>query len=289
MFGVININKPKGITSFGVVAKLRKLLNIKKIGHSGTLDPLASGVLPVFISKATRLIQYAKNNKSYKAFARLGIVTDSYDIEGNIINKTIAKYNSDEIKQILKAFEGEIMQIPPVFSAIKVDGKKLYEYARQGKTDIQIEPRKVKIDRIYDIELLEQEKDFPLLVFTLDCESGVYVRSIIHDLGQNLGTGAMMENLIRLKSTGLAIEDSVNLDDLTPANTADFILDPGSVVDLSELIIDEEQYDKTSKGQAFGAGAKFLEDEFIKLVYNDKLIGIAQVKNSLVYPKTVLI
>ena len=149
MFGVLNIYKPKGITSHDVVGIIRKKLNIKQVGHTGTLDPFAEGVLPVCIGKATRLIEYFDDDKEYLATIQFGSATDTYDIEGNIIKTGTKHVTLEQIRDALKNFEGEITQIPPIYSAIKVNGKKLYEYAREGK-EVSIEPRKITV---YNIEL----------------------------------------------------------------------------------------------------------------------------------------
>ena len=149
MFGFLSVYKPVGKTSHDVVAYFRKLLKIKKIGHTGTLDPFAEGVLPICICNSTRLIEYLPDDKAYLAFVEFGKATDSYDIEGNVIFQSDKKVAKEDVEQALKKFEGDIEQLPPIYSAIKVNGKKLYEYAREGKS-VEIKPRKVTI---YKIEL----------------------------------------------------------------------------------------------------------------------------------------
>ena len=155
LFGFLNVYKPEGITSHDVVAKLRRVTKIKQIGHTGTLDPFASGVLPVCIGKATRLIEFLNDDKEYIATVQFGKNTDTYDIEGNITSEFGTKVTRDEILSALKTFEGEISQMPPIYSAIKVNGKKLYDYAREGK-NVEIKPRNVKI---YKIELLDFDEN----------------------------------------------------------------------------------------------------------------------------------
>ena len=159
MFGVLNINKPKGITSHDVVAIVRKILGIKQIGHSGTLDPFAQGVLPLFIGKATKLIDYCDSDKEYLAEIQFGSSTDTYDIEGNIVSKSDKKIAKEDVQNALSFFEGEISQLPPIYSAIKVNGKKLYEYARNGE-DVVIKPRKVFIHDISLQSFNEQQQTF---------------------------------------------------------------------------------------------------------------------------------
>lgn len=147
MFGFLNVYKPVGMTSHDVVSKLRKLTNIKQIGHTGTLDPFAEGVLPVCIGKATRLIEFLEDDKEYLATVQFGVSTTTYDREGEVIYTSDKKLVSEDVKNALKAFEGEISQLPPIYSAIKVKGKKLYEYARSGQ-EVEIKPRKVTIENI---------------------------------------------------------------------------------------------------------------------------------------------
>ena len=155
MDGVVNVNKPKEMTSFDVVAILRKTLNTKKIGHTGTLDPDATGVLPICIGKATKLVELLTcDKKQYKAEVKLGITTDTQDISGKVLKQTSSAVSETELKEALKSFVGEIEQIPPMYSAVKVDGKKLYELAREGKT-VERKPRKIKI---YNIEILNFDK-----------------------------------------------------------------------------------------------------------------------------------
>ena len=286
MRGILNINKPKGITSFDVVAKLRKILNIKKIGHAGTLDPLATGVLPIFISNATRLIQFVPKIKSYRAYARLGIETETYDTEGEIISKKISNYNLEEIKNILRNFEGKYLQTPPIYSAISVNGKRLYEYARKNQ-EVEIPQKEVEIFKIEVVDFLA-EGDFPLLIFDINCASGVYVRSVIHDLGQKLKTGAMMENLIRTMSANLKIENSVNLDELRLENVSDYLIDPRQILDLEEILLNDINFDKIKKGQFISNISKNNSNNFVELVYNDNLVGVGLIENDLIKPKVIL-
>ena len=280
---LLNINKPEGITSFAVVSKIRKLLNVKQVGHAGTLDPIASGVLPVFVSKATRLIQYIPKTKSYRATMILGTRTNTFDKEGEIISKITPDVSKEEIVSILKTFEGEIDQVPPKFSAIKMNGKKLYEYARKNIDIGEIPSRKVKIDKLTFISQ-ENEK----VIFDIDCQSGVYVRSIINDLGEKLGCGAMMQELVRTKSANLMLQDSVKLDDLTPENIKNYFISPRSIIEFPEIILDENEMKKIEFGQYINKNIKTEDNKLFKLIYNGKLVGIAYSKDNLFYPKTVI-
>jgi len=157
-FGIINVNKPKGFTSHDVVAKLRKILRIKQIGHTGTLDPMATGVLPVCVGKATKIIQYLESSKAYRAFIKLGIKTDTYDMEGQILEKNPVILDIEGIKKYLESFRGEIIQTPPIYSAIHYKGKRLYEYARKNIEVTDIPTRKVTINSIELVEVLLSSK-----------------------------------------------------------------------------------------------------------------------------------
>ena len=212
MFGFINLNKPPGFTSHDCVAKLRKLLNTKKVGHGGTLDPAATGVLPVAIGKATRLLQFLPESKAYRARIRFGVTTTTDDLEGEVI-QTAAEVNLEpsQIINSLNNFIGAIDQIPPIYSAIKKDGKKLYELARKGE-QIELEPRKVTIARI-ELLKIDRTNGYEIEV-DIDCGAGTYIRSIARDLGEHLGVGGTLANLVRTKSCGMVLDDSVTFADI---------------------------------------------------------------------------
>ena len=211
MFGFINLNKPAGFTSHDCVAKLRKLLNTKKVGHGGTLDPAATGVLPVAIGKATRLLQFLPESKAYRARIRLGVTTTTDDLSGEVI-QTTAKVNleANQIINSLNNFSGTIEQVPPIYSAIKKDGKKLYELARKGE-QITVEPRTVKISKI---ELLNIDRSNDEIEVDINCGPGTYIRSIARDLGEQLGVGGTLASLIRTKSCGMVLNDSVTFEQI---------------------------------------------------------------------------
>lgn len=276
-FGILNINKPKGLTSHDVVARLRKILNMKQIGHTGTLDPIAQGVLPICVGKATRLIEYLPTGKGYRAFAKLGIKTNTYDLEGEILSNQPVKITSDEIKKTLKTFEGEIEQIPPKFSAIKLKGKKLYEYARKGE-EVEVPKRQVTINKIEMVEI--QEGENPIVVFDVDCSGGTYIRSIIHDLGEKLGCGAVMTDLIRTKSSGFCIENAITIEDVDTSK----IINPIDKIDLPKLSINEIQLEEIKLGRAFEAQAS---KGMIILEFNNQIAGIALSDGEKIQPKKV--
>jgi len=211
--GILNINKPQGKTSFSVVAIVRRLTGEKRVGHAGTLDPMATGILPVCIGQATRLVEYLMDTtKTYRAEIELGITTDTYDAEGKVMQKADASdISRKQIETVLSTFRGEITQTPPAYSAVKYHGKPSYKLARAG---IAVIPKK-RLAHIDRIELV----DYHALVVTveIDCGKGTYIRSLANDLGQMLGCGAYLKNLVRLRCGIFDITNSVTLDELQEA------------------------------------------------------------------------
>ena len=206
MDGVLNIRKEKGYTSFDVVAKLRGILHMKKIGHTGTLDPEAEGVLPVVLGKATKLVDLlTEKQKTYEALLHLGLETDTQDMTGKVFREQPVNVTEEEASAVIRSFLGEQQQIPPMYSALKVDGKKLYELAREGKT-VERKPRTV---HFYEIEIKKIE--LPYIRFSVTCSKGTYIRTLCHDIGQKLGCGGCMEELIRTRSGNFDLEDSMTL------------------------------------------------------------------------------
>ena len=212
MFGFIALNKPAGFTSHDCVAKMRRLLNIRKIGHGGTLDPAATGVLPIAVGKATRLLQFLPEAKGYRARIRLGMTTNTDDLEGEVTNITSA-VNLDERQIInsLQSFVGTIEQVPPMYSAIKRNGKKLYELARKGET-VEVPSRTVEITKLKLLNYFPGE--FPELKVDINCSSGTYIRAIARDLGEMLEVGGTLANLIRTESCGLTLDDSLTFEQI---------------------------------------------------------------------------
>lgn len=241
MFGLLNIYKPVGMTSHDVVAVLRRITKIKQIGHTGTLDPFAEGVLPVCIGKATRLIEYFADDKEYLATVQFGSATTTYDIEGEKTFTSDKKITAKDID--LTSFEGEIEQIPPVYSAIKVKGKKLYEYAREGK-QVEIQPRKVIIEKI---ELKRFDENLQQAEILIKCSKGTYIRSIAHDLGQNLGIGAHLIKLLRTQAGKFRVENSVTLDGIDVLAN---LINPLEMLDLPKIEINEDDLKKIKNGMA---------------------------------------
>lgn len=209
--GIINVYKEQGFTSFDVVAKLRGILKQKKIGHTGTLDPMAEGVLMVCLGKATKLVDMlTAGDKEYRTVMQLGLTTDTEDITGKLLTECDIPEDISEAKIIetVKSFVGSYEQIPPMYSAIKKDGKKLYEYARQG-IEIERAPRPVTIFSIDNIQV-----ELPCVSFDVHCSKGTYIRSLCRDIGDKLGCGATMKALVRSHVHGYHIEDSLKLSDI---------------------------------------------------------------------------
>lgn len=270
MLGFVNIYKPKGITSHDVVARLRRVTKIKQIGHTGTLDPFAEGVLPVCIGKATRLIEYLADDKAYIATVQFGKVTDTYDIEGKVVSSSDKKVTKEDVIKSLKNFEGEIEQIPPIYSAIKVNGKKLYEYARAGE-EVEIKPRKVVID---DIHLVSFDEDAQTAEIYIKCSKGTYIRTIGYDLGQMLGCGAYLTKLIRAQAGEFFVEDSIKLETLDDKDKVQAcLISPIDRLSLTKVIINDVEYKRCSNGLQI-----YPRDNIrglVSLVYNNQLIGVA--------------
>ncbi len=213
--GILIVNKPAGISSHGVVARLRRILDEKKIGHGGTLDPMAEGVLPVFIGRATRassLLQ--EGGKSYLAHVRFGLTTDTQDTTGEILTQSAVRPSREQIEDALYALRGEIEQIPPMYSALSVGGVRLYKLARQGE-EIERTPRKVTVYKLSLGEALP-DGDWPLFI---DCSKGLYVRTLIDDLGRMLGCGAAMSALTRTRAGNFRLDDALTLEEIEALHT----------------------------------------------------------------------
>lgn len=208
--GIINVYKEKGFTSHDVVAKLRGIVGQKKIGHTGTLDPDATGVLPVCLGKATKLCDLLTDkNKTYEAVLLLGKTTDTQDITGEVLEeKSTEALTEEKVREAIEGFIGDYEQIPPMYSALKVNGKKLYELAREGK----VIERKARPVKILDIQILEI--DLPKVRMEVSCSKGTYIRTLCHDIGEKLGCGGCMESLIRTRVSTFRIEDAKTLDEI---------------------------------------------------------------------------
>lgn len=216
--GFINLNKPAHWTSHDCVARVRRLLNTKKVGHGGTLDPLATGVLPVAVGRATRLLQFLPEHKAYRAVIRFGLTTTTDDLEGDVLTQqSAAQLQRSAVEAILPKFTGTLSQLPPMYSAVQVKGKRLYDLARQGKT-AEIPSRQITI---YQLTLRQwQAGAQPELTLDIDCGPGTYIRSLARDLGGAMGTGATLVKLLRTHSSGFDLAESLTLEALELAIAA---------------------------------------------------------------------
>ena len=264
LFGFLNIYKPVGMTSHDVVAALRRVTKIKQIGHTGTLDPFAEGVLPICVGKATRLIEYLQDDKEYLATVQFGASTNTFDLDGEKTSVSGKKVTKSEVEEGLKAFYGEISQLPPIFSAIKVKGKKLYEYARKGE-EVEIHPRKVVIENI-ELKVFDEENQQAQIL--IKCSKGTYIRSIANDLGQNLGCGGYLVKLIRTQAGSFRVEDSFQLDTVEVEKN---FVNPLDVLDLPKIAVKDKDLTKIKNGMPieFSPREDIKFGNFVILVYNN--------------------
>ena len=280
MNGIIIINKNQGYTSHDIVHKIKKISK-EKVGHTGTLDPMAQGVLPILIGKATQCSKYLINHdKIYKVKLKLGIKTDTADSEGNIIEKTEISpeiLNEQKILQAINSMKGKQEQIPPIYSAIKVNGKKLYEYARKGQ-EVEIKPRQIEI---YNIILNNIDKENKIIEYTVNCSKGTYIRSLCEDIAKKLGTIGYMENLIRLKAGEFSIENSITLEEILNAENPYNVLEK-NIITLEEFFKDKETINLNEKRlQLFLNGVNLTEqkkDGIYKIYTNNNFIGTGTLK-----------
>lgn len=214
MNGIICVNKPQGFTSFDVIAKLRGIMKIRRLGHGGTLDPMATGVLPVFVGTATKACDIMPDNtKSYRAGFRLGQTTDTQDITGDILSCSDMAVTRDMTESVLSDFVGDILQLPPMYSAVQVGGKRLYDLARQG-VEVERTPREIHVSRLKLIAYDENSREGTLEIY---CGKGTYIRTIIHDIGEKIGCGGIMTSLVRTSSGGFELGDCHTLDEIQRA------------------------------------------------------------------------
>ncbi|RUM43290.1 MAG: tRNA pseudouridine(55) synthase TruB [Desulfurobacterium sp.] len=282
LMGFLAIDKPKEITSAEVVAIVRKFLpKGVKVGHTGTLDPLATGVLILAVGRATRLAEYLlKKDKCYIVKGRLGLSSNTYDVDGEIKEVPCQRVEEGELREVLKNFTGEVEQVPPPFSAIRIKGKRAYELARRGEK-VELPPRKVTI---YSLKLL----DFNYPDFTLEvcCSSGTYIRSLVHDIGRALGCDAVVVELRRTRVGNVSIEDAVSLGSLTPENVREFILPPDSLLDFPKVSLEG----RAEKLFINGGKVKVnLPDGYYRVYGRDKFLGVGYLKSGLLKPEKVLV
>ena len=273
MFGFINIYKPKGKTSHDIVAILRRITKVKQIGHTGTLDPFAEGVLPICIGKATRLIEYLDDDKAYIGTVQFGTATDTYDLEGKVVKTSEKKVKKDDVEKVLKIFEGEIEQKPPIYSALKVKGKKLYEYARKGE-EVEIKSRKVEISEIKLLNFDEKNQNAEIYIA---CSKGTYIRSIANDMGEFLGVYGHLIKLVRVKAGGFCLEKSVKLEDLTIKNVENNLVNPLDYLNYPKYEVNEFEKEKISHGSSIKIND--FNNQLVILMSNKKILAIGNVEN----------
>lgn len=282
--GLILINKPKGYTSHDIVNLVRKTLNTKKVGHTGTLDPNATGVLPILIGNATKISKYlVEHSKTYIATLKLGEKTDTGDNEGNVIEKAYEFNNitKNKIEEVLKGFIGKQTQTPPMYSAIKVDGKKLYEYAREGKT-IKVNPREIQI---YSIKLFSFNKKDEI-IFEVECSKGTYIRTLCEDIAKKLGTIGYMKELERTKVNEFSIENSIKIDELTPN------IIESKLITIDRIFKENKRINLDNrKLELFLNGVQLtykLKDGLYRVYNESSFIGLGTVKNELLKRDVVI-
>ncbi|MDU5881217.1 MAG: tRNA pseudouridine(55) synthase TruB [Clostridium perfringens] len=270
MNGVINIYKNTGMTSFDVVAMVRRVAKMKKVGHTGTLDPAASGVLPVCLGKATKIIDYIMENKKvYRVNLKLGMVTDTYDLEGEVLREKDASHiTKDEILNCINSFVGTIDQVPPMYSALKQNGVRLYELARQG-IEVHREARKITIYSIENIKIESNDN----IQMDVCCSKGTYIRSLCYDIGEKLNVGATMTALERIQNGTFNKEEAINIEDLTEELLEKHIISIEKALDSFEKITVNEKFGKLLRNgvKVFDNRMYSEEVEFNKLyrVYED--------------------
>lgn len=276
MNGIINVFKPKGVTSHGVVSRLRKILNMKRIGHTGTLDPNVTGVLPICIGKATRVSEYLlDSDKEYIGELRLGIKTDSQDSDGLVLDRRPVNVTREEIYQVFDSYKGDIQQIPPMHSAVRHQGKKLYELAREG---IVVE-RKLRDARIYDLDILDIYDD--RVLFKVRCSKGTYVRTICNDIGEDLGCLAYMSHLIRTAVEPFSMEKAYSLDyieELVAKNDYSFLLPTDTaVLDFDRIDVEDNHYDQILNGMRVPIKSDYPSSNLHRIYCKEDFIGIGTI------------
>lgn len=277
--GILNIDKPQGITSHDVVDIVRKIFPGIKVGHTGTLDPIATGVLPICIGKATKLSdEFLSENKVYKVKMLLGVETDTYDITGKIVFANTLNEDEIYIRERIKRFIGKSSQIPPIYSAIKIKGKKAYEYARNGE-NVSLKPREIEIFNIDDIDVNLRKRQ---VSFVVSCTKGTYIRSLVHDIGIKLGCGATMIELKRLKTGDFDINDSIDLYEFLNLEYLDML---DKIVSIEELYKDskkinlkDKDYDKFLNGIAIKTD---VPNGIVRVYENLRYKGLGKVNDNL--------
>lgn len=246
MLGLILVNKPQGITSFGAVARIKRITGERRVGHTGTLDPMATGVLPIFIGRATALSSYLLDaNKRYTATVRLGVTTDTCDITGEILSENAVDVTNDRVLDVIEKFKGKQKQTPPMFSALKRNGVPLYDLARKGIT-VDIPERDIEVFSIKQTFPLNEKGEFGI---DTSVSKGTYIRSLCRDIGKALGTGAALSALTRTETAGFALESCIDLESLNEQNIGDYIIPCDKAVEYMPCVsVTEKQAVRFSNG-----------------------------------------
>lgn len=277
--GILNINKPAGITSYDVVDVIKKIFEGSKVGHTGTLDPIATGVLPIIIGDATKLSNdLMAETKVYRVKMLLGVETNTYDITGKIVFASVIRNDEIYIRERIKRFIGKQEQTPPEFSAIRVKGKRAYEYAREGKS-VELKPRQIEI---YNIDNIAVDLRKSEVTFDVCCTKGTYVRSLVNDIGKKIGCGATMIELTRLKNGNFDIKDSIDLYELLKMDYEDMKKQVVSIEDyykeLKKVSLKKDEYTKYLNGVKL----KFEEqDKLVRVYSGSKYSGLGEIKDGM--------
>jgi tRNA pseudouridine55 synthase len=290
MNGILNVLKPPGMTSHDVVSYIRKVSGIKKVGHTGTLDPGAAGVLPICIGKSTKLVDYIMSHKkTYICELTLGNITDTFDKYGKFIyekNKEFNHVNYEVFEKVLQRFKGQITQIPPAYSAIKIDGKRAYELAREGK-HVEIPSRTVNI---FNIDILKFS--LPNILIKIECSKGTYVRSLCYDIGVELGCGAYMSFLLRSQTGNFTLENCCVLDELNRDNIKEYLITPDSALNMKSIYIDEKFSSKILNGNSIKIINKgvYEQNETVKVYISpNTFIAIGYIIDDILYINKLLV
>ena len=292
--GVLNINKPAGWTSQDVCAKLRGRLHIKRIGHTGTLDPMATGVLPVCIGKATRIIEYYDNDfKTYHAGMKLGITTDTLDSTGTVLEEKAVLVREEDIRKAFEEYTGNVSQIPPKYSALKINGKRAYELAREGR-DFEIKAREIMI---LSNEITKLDIENGEIEFDVTCSKGTYIRTICDDIGRGLGCGAVMTSLVRTKSGYFDISEALDLIEIIEKTDGEIeklvIPMDETLINLGMVKLNDNRFTAFVNGNPSGTGYRVIKEPVSPAgayrVYNrERFLGIAAIEGRDLVPAKVI-
>ena len=276
MLGLLLLNKPEGITSFSAVSAIKRLAGEKRVGHTGTLDPMATGVLPILIGRATVLSSLMLDaDKKYIATVKLGVTTDTDDITGEVLSQSEVDVTEQQLKEALIHFTGKLSQKPPIYSAIKKDGVRLYKLAREGKTT-EIKPRDIEIFSIRLLDELNSQNEFKIEAHV---SKGTYIRSLARDIGEYLGCGATLSGLCRTYASGFSIDDCVELDRLDTDNIGEYVVSEEKAVEHLDVInVTEKQAVRFSNGGQLGFDrlkiGEVSDGELFRVKHGEKLLGI---------------